>query len=345
MDATNPFVGTAPDLVLADLGGESASEIVARHAPDALVVKAFNSIRMTTYRAGPTCGDARRVIFVSGDHPDAKIGIGKLIVSFGFAVIDLGDAEEWRPHAAGWRPFGGSGPPSSPYYLIRGAADSVTPHCANMNQNWPNRPSSRSFHEDFDGQSCPSLPAAPVASVRRLPWLSPGKALMSRSATSWPRSEPRGSCAASKLWVFAVHCSKPIRVTPVAASTIVDRVVERFGRIDILVSNASIDAHGSVTDPERHQPTFDHFWSVALAGYMATVRATAKVISEDGRIVMIGSNLGTRTGAAGVRRPRRGQRRHRRLRPRRGPRCRFPQGHRQRGAFRHHGYRNSPRRG
>ena len=90
VDATNPFVGTAPDLVLADLGGESASEIVARHAPDALVVKAFNSIRMTTYRAGPTCADARRVIFVSGDHPDAKIGIGKLIVSFGFAVIDLG---------------------------------------------------------------------------------------------------------------------------------------------------------------------------------------------------------------------------------------------------------------
>ena len=86
---------------------------------------------------------------------------------------------------------------------------------------------------------------------------------------------------------------------PVAASAVVDRVVERFGHIDILVSNASVDAHGSVADPDRHQPTFDHFWSVALAGYMATVRAAAKLISEDGRIVMIGSNLGTRTGAPG----------------------------------------------
>ena len=84
-----------------------------------------------------------------------------------------------------------------------------------------------------------------------------------------------------------------------AASTVVDRVVERFGRIDILVSNASIDVHGSIDDPDRHQPTFDHFWSIALAGFMATVRATSRVIAEDGRIIMIGSNLGTRTGAPG----------------------------------------------
>jgi predicted dinucleotide-binding enzyme len=90
VDATNPFLGTAPDLLLADLGGEGASEIVARHAPGARVVKAFNSIRMSTYRAGPKSGDGHRVIFVSGDHLDAKVEIGKLIASFGFAVIDLG---------------------------------------------------------------------------------------------------------------------------------------------------------------------------------------------------------------------------------------------------------------
>ena len=94
VDATNPFLGTAPDLVLADLGGEGASEIVARHAPGARVVKAFNSIRMSTYQAGPTSGSARRVLFVSGDHPDAKIQIGGLIESFGFAIIDLGTLKD-----------------------------------------------------------------------------------------------------------------------------------------------------------------------------------------------------------------------------------------------------------
>ena len=44
IDATNPFVETSPQLVLADLGGVGASEIVARLAPGARVVKAFNSI-------------------------------------------------------------------------------------------------------------------------------------------------------------------------------------------------------------------------------------------------------------------------------------------------------------
>ena len=94
VDATNPFLGTAPNLVLADLHGEGASEIVARHAPDARVVKAFNSIRMTSYRSGPARGDARRVIFVSGDHADAKVEIGKLIESFDFAAIDLGTLKD-----------------------------------------------------------------------------------------------------------------------------------------------------------------------------------------------------------------------------------------------------------
>ncbi len=56
-----------------------------------------------------------------------------------------------------------------------------------------------------------------------------------------------------------------------AATTLIAQVTERFGRIDVLVSNASVDVHGSVDDPERHQPIFDHFWSVALTGFMATV--------------------------------------------------------------------------
>src|SRR5262249_2201759 len=44
IDATNPFIETTPKLVLADLGGKSASEVVAALAPGARVVKAFNSI-------------------------------------------------------------------------------------------------------------------------------------------------------------------------------------------------------------------------------------------------------------------------------------------------------------
>ena len=90
IDATNPFVETSPKLVLADLGGIGASEIVAGFAPGASIVKAFNSILMTRFNEGPIKGQGKRVIFVSGDDGESKRVVKDLIESFGFAAIDLG---------------------------------------------------------------------------------------------------------------------------------------------------------------------------------------------------------------------------------------------------------------
>ena len=80
----------APKLVLADLGGIGASEIVAGFAPGARIVKAFNSIRMAHFNEGPVNGQGKRVIFVSGDDETSKRVVKDLIESFGFAAIDLG---------------------------------------------------------------------------------------------------------------------------------------------------------------------------------------------------------------------------------------------------------------
>src|SRR5262249_61950507 len=91
IDATNPFAQTSPNLILADLGGIGASEIVAGFAPGARIVKAFNSIRMARFNEGPVNGQGRRVIFVSGDDEESKRVVKDLIESFGFAAIDLGD--------------------------------------------------------------------------------------------------------------------------------------------------------------------------------------------------------------------------------------------------------------
>ena len=91
IDATNPFSEYSPNLVLADLGGKGASEIVAGFAPDARVVKAFNSIIMERFNEGPGKNGGRRVIFVSGDDPESKQLIKQLVHGFGFAAIDLGD--------------------------------------------------------------------------------------------------------------------------------------------------------------------------------------------------------------------------------------------------------------
>jgi predicted dinucleotide-binding enzyme len=90
IDATNPFVETSPNLVLADLGDIGASEIVAGFAAGARIVKAFNSIRMARFNEGPVKGQGRRVIFVSGDDEESKRAVKDLIESFGFAAVDLG---------------------------------------------------------------------------------------------------------------------------------------------------------------------------------------------------------------------------------------------------------------
>ena len=90
IDATNPFSEYSPNLVLADLAGEGASEIVAGLAPGARIVKAFNSIIIERFNEGPAKNGGRRVIFVSGDDPESKQFVKGLIQGFGFAPIDLG---------------------------------------------------------------------------------------------------------------------------------------------------------------------------------------------------------------------------------------------------------------
>src|SRR3984893_14039148 len=93
VDATNPFVTFNP-LQLADLQGRSASVIVAEHAPGAQVIKAFNSITMANFEKGPQQGEARRVLFVSGDDVPSKQTVQDLITELGYAAIDLGCLDE-----------------------------------------------------------------------------------------------------------------------------------------------------------------------------------------------------------------------------------------------------------
>jgi len=90
IDATNPFIEYSPKLVLADLGGKGASEVVASLAPGARVVKAFNSIVTSRFNEGPAKNGGRRVIFVSGDHPEPTEFVKSMIESFGFVSIFLG---------------------------------------------------------------------------------------------------------------------------------------------------------------------------------------------------------------------------------------------------------------
>jgi 8-hydroxy-5-deazaflavin:NADPH oxidoreductase len=110
IDATNALL--FPELKPAPLGGRTSSEVVADLVPGALLVKAGNSIGADVLRQDPAQPSGRRVLFVSGDHTDAKRTVIDLLDSAGFFPIDLGHLS----NGGRMQQFGG---PLSGHNLIR----------------------------------------------------------------------------------------------------------------------------------------------------------------------------------------------------------------------------------
>ncbi len=75
----------------ADLGGRASSDLAEDWATNARVVKAFGSTWAKVLARDPNDGHGgRRVVFLSGNHRDARDQISALIERLGFAPIDLG---------------------------------------------------------------------------------------------------------------------------------------------------------------------------------------------------------------------------------------------------------------
>ncbi|MFD4539563.1 SDR family NAD(P)-dependent oxidoreductase [Streptomyces bauhiniae] len=81
---------------------------------------------------------------------------------------------------------------------------------------------------------------------------------------------------------------------------LVRSVVDHFGRLDILVMNAAVTVVGTVGAPDADIAAFDRQLDVNYRGVVAAIREAAQVMNEGGRIVSIGSGVGTRTGFAGM---------------------------------------------
>jgi predicted dinucleotide-binding enzyme len=89
VDASNHFISFDP-FKLADLGGSTSSELVSTFVPGAKLIKAFNTINFQLLGSDPKTNGGNRVIFLSGDHNDAKKKLKEAISRMGFAPIDLG---------------------------------------------------------------------------------------------------------------------------------------------------------------------------------------------------------------------------------------------------------------
>ncbi|WP_213989952.1 SDR family oxidoreductase [Sodalis sp. dw_96] len=88
---------------------------------------------------------------------------------------------------------------------------------------------------------------------------------------------------------------------PSSAKPLVDQVISHFGRLDILVNNAALAIQGKrIDDPQIDNAALDQQWRVNVLGVVATIRAAAPVITDGGRIISVGSGLGTRVGFAGT---------------------------------------------
>ena len=74
------------------------------------------------------------------------------------------------------------------------------------------------------------------------------------------------------------------------AAGLVDKVVERFGRLDILVNNAAVLSSASLE--ETTDEDFDRAMNVNVRGVFVVSRSAARVMGEGSRIINIGSIFG-----------------------------------------------------
>lgn len=108
IDTNNYYPERDGHIAELDDGSTTSSELLAQHLPDAMVVKAFNTInyKELASQGEPTGTPDRRALPVAGDDAEAKRVVTSLINAFGFDVVDAGALGEGRRFEPGTPAYG-----------------------------------------------------------------------------------------------------------------------------------------------------------------------------------------------------------------------------------------------
>lgn len=87
---------------------------------------------------------------------------------------------------------------------------------------------------------------------------------------------------------------------PEAVRAAVEETARTLKRLDILVNNAGVFVTGAVDDPANEVSKFDRLFAINVGGVAAAVRAAAKFIGAGGRIISVGSVLGSHVPFPGL---------------------------------------------
>ncbi len=121
-------------------------------------------------------------------------------------------------------------------------------------------------------------------------------------AISYAASADRASAVVSEIEAAGgtARAFRADQADAVQAAELVKGVHAAFGRLDILVNNAGIYVQGSPFDPSTNWDAIARQYAVNLHGVVAAIRAAAPLLEEDGRIISIGSGLGSRVPFPGI---------------------------------------------
>jgi 3-oxoacyl-[acyl-carrier protein] reductase len=121
-------------------------------------------------------------------------------------------------------------------------------------------------------------------------------------AISYASSAGKTEAIVRELEVKGVRAAafRAEQADPVEVAGLVKVVVERFGRLDILVNSAGVFVTGAVGDPATDVGAMQRQLAINVGGVAAAVRAAAPFLAAGGRIVSIGSGAATRSPSPGI---------------------------------------------